>query len=70
MFRTANPKDFKNSTFDASNFFFFVSDDLILRNVVDFIGLVNISLCRACSELFSTSISHAHVIVVAVVHVI
>jgi len=70
MFRTANPKDFKNSTFDALSFFFLVPDDLILRIVDDFIGLVNISLSRACSEPFSTSISRAHVIVVAVVRVI
>jgi len=70
MFRTTNPKNFKNSTFDALSFFLIVPDDLILQNVVDFIGLVNISLSRACSELFSTSISYAHVIVVAVVRVI
>jgi len=70
MLRTANLKDLKNSTFDVLSFFFFVPDDLILRNVVDFIDLVNISLSRTCSEPFSTSISHARVIVVAVVRVI
>jgi len=70
MFRIANPKDF-NSTFDALSFFFFVPDNLIrLRNIVDVIGLVNISLSRACFEPFSTSILRVHVIVVAVVRVI
>src|SRR5580765_7957660 len=59
MFRTANPKDCKNATFDAFNFFFLVQpDDWILANAdVVVAGLVKIVLYL--TSLFNTSISYA-----------
>jgi len=59
MFRTANPKDLKNSTFDALSFFFFLMDDRILPNVVA-AGLVKlVTLSLTCTDPFNTSISYA-----------
>jgi hypothetical protein len=56
--RTANPKDFKNATFDALSLVFFVQPvvDLILPTE-DVVVTANIVLSLA--SLFSTSISYA-----------
>ena len=59
MLRTANPKDFKNVTFDALSFFFFLMqlDERVLSSC-DVVGFVKntLSLC-VLSIPFSTSIS-------------
>ena len=63
MLRTANPKDFKNVTFDALSFFFFFfpmqSDERVLSSC-DVVGLVKntLSLCVR-SVPFNTSISRS-----------
>ena len=55
MFRTTNPKDCKNATFDALSFFFLVQpDNWILANVDVVAGLVKIVLSF---DSFNTSIS-------------
>ena len=61
MLRTVNPKDFKNVTFDALSFFFFLmqSDERVLSSC-DVVGLVKntLSLCVR-SIPFNTSISRS-----------
>ena len=61
MLRTANPKDFKNVTFDALSFFFFLMqlDERVLSScdVVDLVKNTS-SLCVR-SVPFNTSISRS-----------
>ena len=60
MFRTANPKDFKNVTFDALSFFFLMQLDERVLSSCDVVGLVKntLSLCVRFVP-FSTSISRS-----------
>jgi len=64
LFRTANPKDCKNATFDALSFFFL--DDLILANVdvvvvvVVVVGGV-VGLVKIISHVFR-SVQYEHLI--------
>jgi len=56
-FRTANPNDFKNSTFDALSFF--LMGDWILPNVAVAAGLVKlVTLSVTCTDPFNTNISY------------
>ena len=68
MLRTANPKDFKNVTFDTLSFFFCLMqlDERVLSNY-DVTGLVKNGLLSAYAPFRSARASH--VITVAVVRV-
>jgi len=58
MLRTANPKDFKNATFDALRFFFFCLMQLDERMLLMFTGLVKNALSFYVRSIpFSMNIS-------------